>query len=198
MAAKILIVEDKLSALKFAQHALEAKGYEVITSCNGLEGLEKAQKEDIELLVLDIMLPGIDGFELCHRIRAKTSKAKLPVLMLTAKPLSSDRETGFKLGANEYLVKPVEPSELLATVERLLAAKGDVPGESARTIAFVGSNHGVGTSTVATNIAVATVQMDKSVILVDLCPDGGGVMGYGVVIDYRCWGRRKREAPIIG
>jgi DNA-binding response OmpR family regulator len=180
MAAKILLVEDKLSALKFAQHALEAKGYEVVTACNGLEGLEKAQKEDIDLLILDIMLPGIDGFELCHRLRAKESKAKLPVLMLTAKPLSSDREAGLKVGANEYLTKPVEPSELLASIERLLAAKGDIDGEIAKTIAFVGTDREVGTSTVAANVAVAMAQMERSVILVDLCPDGGVSQALGL------------------
>ena len=125
------------------------------------------------------MLPGMDGFELCHRLRAAASKAELPVLMLSAKPLSSDRETGFAVGANEYLTKPVEPSELLAGVERLLAAKGGAHAGRAKTIAFVGSNRGVGTSTVAANIAVAMVQMDKPVILADLCPDGGvsGILG---------------------
>lgn len=175
MAAKILIIEDKLSALRFAQHALEQKGYEVVTACNGLEGLRKAQEEDIALLILDIMLPGIDGFELCHRLRSTASKAKLPVLMLTAKPLASDRDTGFKVGANEYLTKPAEPSELLASVERLLATRGAVHVERARTIAFVGSNRGVGTSTVAVNVAVTMAQKDNSVILVDLCPYAGGV-----------------------
>lgn len=175
MAAKILIIEDKFSALRFAQHALEQKGYEVVTASNGLEGLRKAQEEDIALLVLDIMLPGVDGFDLCHRLRATASKTKLPVLMLTAKPLASDRETGFKMGANEYLIKPVEPSELLASVERLLATEDVVYAGRAKAVAFVGSNREVGTSTVAVNVAVTMAQEDKSVILVDLCPYAGGV-----------------------
>ncbi len=134
MPAKILIIEDDPSALRFAQYALEQEGYQVLTAANGLEGLRKAQEEEPDLIILDIMLPGMDGFQLCRRLRAAEATAKLPILMLSAKARESDRDTGLKLGAHEYLTKPASPAQLVAGVTRLLAQRGVVPSREGRHI----------------------------------------------------------------
>jgi len=102
---------------------LGKEGYDVLTALNGLAGLRKAKEENPDLLILDVMLPGIDGFEVCHRLRAESQTAQLPILMLSAKGQEADRSTGFEVGANEYLTKPVERSVLLSKIEALLAAK---------------------------------------------------------------------------
>lgn len=123
MTARILIIEDDPSALRFAQYTLEQEGYHVLTAANGLEGLRKVREEEPDLIVLDIMLPGMDGFQLCRRLRATESAAKLPILMLTAKARGGDRDTGIRLGADQYLAKPASPDQIVASVATLLARK---------------------------------------------------------------------------
>ena len=121
MNKKILVVEDDPIALRFARYTLQQEGYQVITAPNGLEGLSKAQTQNPDLIIMDIMLPGVDGFELCHRLRAATGTARIPILMLTAKAQESDRQTGLQVGADDYLIKPVHPSEIVSRVNALLA-----------------------------------------------------------------------------
>lgn len=123
MAKKILLVEDDPSVLRAISFILEKEGYQVLTAVNGLEGLRKVKEEKPDLLILDVMLPGLDGFEVCHRLRAETQTAQLPILMLSAKGQAADKAMGLQVGANEYLTKPVERSVLLSTIETLLAAK---------------------------------------------------------------------------
>jgi len=123
MAKRILLIEDDPSVLRAISYMLEKEGYDVLTAMNGLVGLRKAKEENPDLLVLDVMLPGIDGFEVCHRLRAESQTAQLPILMLSAKGQEADRSTGLEVGANEYLTKPVERSVLLSKIEALLAAK---------------------------------------------------------------------------
>jgi len=121
MDKKILVIEDDPIALRFARYTLQQEGYQVITAPNGLEGLSKAKAEYPDLIILDIMLPGVDGFELCHRLRVATQTAQIPILMLTAKAQESDRQTGLRVGADDYLIKPVHPSEIVNRVNALIA-----------------------------------------------------------------------------
>jgi DNA-binding response OmpR family regulator len=123
MAKRILLIEDDPSVLRAISYMLEKEGYDVLTAMNGLVGLRKAKEENPDLLILDVMLPGIDGFEVCHRLRAESQTAQLPILMLSAKGQAADRSTGLQVGADEYLTKPVERSVLLSKIEALLAAK---------------------------------------------------------------------------
>ena len=85
-----------------------------------MEGWKKIRQETPDLVVLDVMLPGMDGFEICRRLRAKEETAKVPVLMLSAKAREADRDTGLKRGANDYLTKPASPDELASRVAQLL------------------------------------------------------------------------------
>jgi DNA-binding response OmpR family regulator len=123
MAKRILLIEDDPSVLRAISYMLEKEGYDVLTAMNGLVGLRKAKEENPDLLVLDVMLPGIDGFEVCHRLRAESQTAQLPILMLSAKGQAADKATGLQVGADEYLTKPVERSVLLSKIEALLVAK---------------------------------------------------------------------------
>ena len=123
MNKKILVIEDDPSSLRLTQYILKNKGYEVLTAPNGLEGLRKAQSENPDLVILDVMLPGIDGFEICSHLRADPQTARLPILMLSAKARAADKAVGLKAGADDYLSKPVAPSEILSKVENLLARK---------------------------------------------------------------------------
>ena len=130
MTTKILVSEDDPSALKFTAYALEQAGYQVLTAANGVEGLKMAQEEEPDLLILDVLLPGMDGFELCHRLKNESSTAKLAILMLSVKGRESDRDMGIQVGADEYLTKPTSPSELVASVAKLLERKGAAPMEA--------------------------------------------------------------------
>lgn len=120
MGKKILLVEDDLTSRKLMELILSKEGYQVITASNGLEGLRKSRLELPDLLVLDVMLPGLDGFEICYRLRGDQDTAKLPILMLSAKGQESDRNSALQVGANAFLPKPVDRLVLLDKVKELL------------------------------------------------------------------------------
>ncbi|MGD1118683.1 MAG: response regulator [Dehalococcoidales bacterium] len=123
MAKKILVIEDDPATSRLVDYSLRHAGYEVITSSNGLEGIRKARTESPDIVILDVMLPGLDGFEICHRLRAEKDTAKLPILMFSAKAQEIDKETGIKVGADDYLTKPSPPSEIVSRVQKLLVKK---------------------------------------------------------------------------
>ena len=117
---KILVIEDNPSALRLTVYTLEKKGCQVITASDGLGGLRKARDEHPDLIILDIMLPGLDGYEVCRQLRQKPETATLPILLLSAKAHQDDKDIGLRVGANDYLTKPVDPSTIVAKVETLL------------------------------------------------------------------------------
>jgi two-component system response regulator MprA len=117
MKARILIIEDDEAILAFLKRGLTYDGYEVETAEDGQKGLAIARGNMPDLVILDIMLPGIDGIEVCRRLRAA---GKVPILMLTAKDSVSDRVVGLDAGADDYLVKPFNLDELLARIRALL------------------------------------------------------------------------------
>lgn len=120
---RILIVEDDPGVLRATSYILEKEGYEVLSAQNGLEGLKKARDSNPDLLLLDVMLPGVDGFEICHSLRGEPETASLPILMFSAKGQESDKATGLKVGADEYITKPVDREVLLSKVAAWLSAK---------------------------------------------------------------------------
>lgn len=114
---KILVIEDERKVAKFIKSGLEESGYEVKTAYDGQLGERMALSNDFGLIILDVIIPGIDGFELCKRIRL--AKPGLPILMLTALGTTSDKITGLDAGADDYLLKPFEFQELLARIRAL-------------------------------------------------------------------------------
>jgi DNA-binding response OmpR family regulator len=113
----ILVVEDDLTLLETLEYNLAAEGYICHTAADGLTALELAREEEPDLIVLDIMLPGIDGFEVCRILRQETA---VPILMLTARVDEVDRVVGLEMGADDYLIKPFSMREFLARVKALL------------------------------------------------------------------------------
>jgi len=117
MGSRILVVDDDRKIGSLLRRALAAEGYTVEVAANGVEGLQAAQDRPPELVILDVMMPGLDGIEVCRRLRANSS---LPILMLTAKDEVRDRVIGLDAGADDYLVKPFDLEELLARVRAQL------------------------------------------------------------------------------
>jgi PAS domain S-box-containing protein len=118
---KILVIEDDPVTANFLKYTLEPEGYDISTVQNGLEGLEKARTETPDLIILDIMLPDIDGFEICHRLRAEPNTASLSILVFSAKAHEIDKTTGLRVGADDYISKPAKPEEIIQSVKNLLA-----------------------------------------------------------------------------
>jgi len=114
----ILLVEDDESILFGLQDILEGEGYQISTAANGIDGLKLAVEKPIDLLVLDIMLPGMNGLEICKKI--KKEKRMLPIVMLTAKSSEMDKISGLDYGADDYITKPFSLSELLARIRAIL------------------------------------------------------------------------------
>ena len=125
MSPKILIVEDEEQIASFLRRGLSYEGYEVETAADGASALAKARDARPDLVVLDLMLPGMDGLEVCRRLR--TAHSSLPILILTARDSVSDRVQGLDAGSDDYMVKPFALAELLARVRALLRRAG--PGE---------------------------------------------------------------------
>ncbi len=123
MGKKILVIEDDAIALRLIEYTLRKEGYEVLLAKDGREGISKARSEEPDLIILDIMLPGIDGFEVCYRLRSEPQTAHLPILMLSGKAQEIDKATGLKVGADDYVTKPVAPRELVIRVKAVLEKK---------------------------------------------------------------------------
>ena len=122
MAEKILIIDDDLDTLRLVGLMLQRQGYQISAATNGQQGLEKAIEEKPNLILLDIMMPDMDGYEVTRRrLRKNPATVKIPILMFTAKTQLDDKVLGFEVGADDYLTKPTHPSELQSHVKALLA-----------------------------------------------------------------------------
>ncbi|QHE78152.1 response regulator [Hydrogenophaga sp. PBL-H3] len=131
MTSQLLMIEDDARLAKMVAEYLGQSGFEVTHAADGEAGLEQLQLVLPELVILDLMMPGIDGLEVCRRIRAlQGDVARVPVLMLTAKGDPMDRIIGLELGADDYLPKPFEPRELLARVRAVLRRRGETGSAS--------------------------------------------------------------------
>jgi len=120
MNKKILVIEDDPAGLRLIRCTLEWEGYQVLVATNGLAGIREAQNEKPDLIVLDVMLPGIDGFEICHRLRTEPETGQLPILMVSAKAQEIDKATGLKVGADDYITKPWHRLELVSKIATML------------------------------------------------------------------------------
>jgi pilus assembly protein CpaE len=186
MADKILIIDDDLDTLRLVGLMLQRQGYQISAATNGSQGLAKAFEERPDLILLDVMMPDMDGYEVTRRLRKNPATLATPILMFTAKTQLDDKVTGFEVGADDYLTKPTHPTELLAHVKALLARAGQkdtkvTPAPSEQhgyLIGVLASRGGLGVSSLAANLAASLftrTQMD--VILAELTP-GQGTLGY--------------------
>jgi len=190
MAEKILIVDDDIDTLKLVGLMLQKQGYQIIAANNGAQGLAQAETENPDLILLDVMMPEMDGFEVTKRLRANPLTANTPILMFTAKTQLDDKVTGFEAGADDYLTKPTHPSELIAHVKALLArsTKGKIgtaplPTEKRSfTIGVLAARGGLGVTTTAVNLATAIrLTTNTEVVMAELRPGMGSLgpdLGY--------------------
>src|SRR5579871_5905895 len=132
MSQKILVIEDEEGIIHLLNLYLKDAGYDVVVARDGADGMALHARERPDLVILDIMLPAIDGFEVCRRIRAWS---KTPILMLTARIGEDDRVNGFELGADDYLVKPFSPRELVSRVRAILRRTGAQENAEVRKLA---------------------------------------------------------------
>src|SRR5215472_9442984 len=123
MTARVLVVDDILSNVKLLEAKLSAEYFEVITAPNGEQALTRVSEDLPDIVLLDVMMPGMDGFEVCRRIKANAKTAHIPVVMVTALDQPSDRVTGLDAGADDFLTKPVEDTSLFARVRSLVRLK---------------------------------------------------------------------------
>jgi DNA-binding response OmpR family regulator len=177
MAEKILIVDDDVDSLKLIGLMLKRNGYEVLAADAGAKGLTKAEAEVPDLIILDVMMPDMNGLEVCRRLRANPVTAEIPIIMFTAKTMIDDKVKGFEAGADDYLTKPTHPAELASRVKSVLQRKGTKPAapkavsqapKRGMFMGVLGVKGGVGTTTVALNLAAALLKAGEQVILADL------------------------------
>ena len=129
--AKILVIDDDLAINELIKVNLELHGYEVVQAYNGIEGFAKAKQEVPALIILDVMMPEVDGFTVAQRVRQNSETSEIPILMLTALSELNDKVNGFNIGVDDYLTKPFEIEELLVRVRALLKRTHQIPESSA-------------------------------------------------------------------
>ncbi len=179
MANKVLIIDDDVDTLKLVGLMLERQGYEISVASNGTIGLAKAAEDKPELILLDVMMPDLDGYEVTKRLRSNPALAHIPIIMFTAKTMVDDKVAGFEAGVDDYLTKPTHPAELTAHVKAVLARSAQAvaaPEANAQIIGFLGSRSGIGTTTLALNSGVAILDDGYDVIIAEINP-GHGSMG---------------------
>jgi pilus assembly protein CpaE len=186
MAEKILIIDDDVDTLRLVGLMLQRQGYEISAASNGALGLAKALEERPDLILLDVMMPDMDGYEVTRRLRKNPVTVAIPIMMFTAKTQLDDKVTGFEVGADDYLTKPTHPAELQAHVKALLARTvHKEPSEIVTAshehhgyvIGVLSARGGLGVSSLAANLAAGLFTRTQSdVILAELTP-GQGTLG---------------------
>ncbi len=121
---KVLVVDDEPDVLALLTLMLKSQGYNVITAVDGQEALEKARKEAPDLILLDVMLPKMDGYKVARMLKFDENFSHIPIILLTAKIQEKDRQTGLEMGANDYMTKPFDTALLLSKVKETLSKKG--------------------------------------------------------------------------
>ena len=135
MKPKILVVDDEPDAVELIEFNLKAAGYDVVTATDGEEALKRARSVMPQLIILDLMLPEVDGLEVCKILRRDPRTAGVPIIMVTAKAAEIDRVLGLELGADDYVTKPFSPRELVLRIRKLLQRR-EGAGEKRETLRF--------------------------------------------------------------
>lgn len=187
MPEKILIIDDDVDTLKLVGLIVQRQGYEVQVASSGPQALAMLQSDAPDLVLLDIMMPEMDGYEVARKMREDPRTAEIPIIMFTAKSQLDDKVAGFEAGADDYLTKPTQPRELLAHIKAVLAraSKSRLPVTPSQSLAaergymvgVLGAKGGLGVSTIAINLGIAIREDNKKdVIVADFRP-GMGTIG---------------------
>lgn len=181
MAAKLLIVDDDMDTLRLVGLMLERQGYEIIAASGGRQGLILAKSERPDLILLDVMMPDIDGFEVTQQLREDEVTADIPIIIFTAKNQLEDKLSGFDFGADDYLTKPTQPRELFAHIKAVLSRASRTRDlapikERGKIIAILAAKGGLGVTTLTVNLGIALRQStNKEVIIAEFIPGQGTI-----------------------
>lgn len=183
MAEKILIIDDDAETLRLISLMLQRQGYQTLTANNGDEGVALANHELPDLIILDIMMPEVNGYTVAKHLRVEPATTEIPILMFTAKSQVDDKVAGFEAGADDYLTKPVHPVELVAHIKALLTRRLSrqpekvLQSKQGFTIGVIGAKGGLGVSSTVLNLGIALGEKSGlEVICVELLP-GRGIWG---------------------
>ncbi|CAG0934134.1 Alkaline phosphatase synthesis transcriptional regulatory protein PhoP [Thermoflexales bacterium] len=180
MTQTILVVDDDLDTLTLIGLTLQRRGFTVLKAQSGPEALEKLHADLPDLLIVDVMMPHMDGYEVCRTVKSDSRTAHLPVVMLTAKAQTASQLEGFRAGAIDYITKPVHPQDLVAriasVIERAQTAQAD---DGPSIIAVAGAKGGVGATTLAVNLAAALAAQHRT-LLIDLEASGTDAIHLGL------------------
>ncbi len=185
---RILIADDDVDALRLVGLMLERKGYQILAAASGQQALQKAIEANPDIIILDVMMPDMDGYQVAAQLRKHPATEYIPILMFTAKAAVNDKIAGFQAGADDYLTKPVHPRELITRIEALLQRRNTSSNTEAHKqghiVAFLPTKGGLGTTTLTVNTAVEIKNMhkDKKVALVEL-QEGSGTIGLQLGLD---------------
>lgn len=182
MPKKILVVDDDLATLQLVGLMLERQGYEVLAANKGIQALTMAQSETPDLILLDLMIPDIDGYEIARRLRGDPKTTDVPIIMFTAKTQTDDKLLGFEVGADDYLTKPAQPLELIAHIKAVLTrtSKSQLTTpiiESGSLIGVLAARGGLGVSTLALNLGIAIKEKSQKEVIVAEFRPGQGSLG---------------------
>ncbi len=191
MPEKILVVDDDLDTLRLVGLMLQRQGYQIIAATNGTQAITIAQAEKPDLVLLDVMMPDVDGYEVTRRLRSNPVTTHIPIIMFTAKTMVDDKVLGFESGVDDYLTKPTQPRELFAHVKAVLARGAKKtqtshpptpPHERGTVIGVMAAKGGLGVSTLAVNLGVSLQQRThQHIIVAEFRPGEGSIaldLGY--------------------
>jgi CheY-like chemotaxis protein len=192
MAEVLLIVDDDVDTLRLVGLMLQRQGYTILTANNGQQAINMVVEEQPDLILLDVMMPGMDGYEVTRHLRGDPNTADIPIIMFTAKTQLDDKVTGFEAGADDYLTKPTQPRELFAHVKAVLARSMKsrkttktpaIEGvEQGKVIGVLAAKGGLGVSTMVTNLGIALYKKtQQSTIVAEFRPGQGNIglnLGY--------------------
>jgi two-component system phosphate regulon response regulator PhoB len=182
----ILIIEDEKDIVDLIEYHLKQSGFPVMKALDGPSGLERARGEHPSLIILDLMLPGMDGKDICRALKSNPLTQSIPVLMLTAKAEEMDRVIGFELGADDYVTKPFSPRELVLRVKAILRRK-EVPQEGEKTIRIGDLTIDIDRHRVTTQGTPIRLTSTEFKLLVELASKKGRVQTRERLLD-KVWG----------
>lgn len=188
MSEKILIVDDDVDTLRLVGLMLQRQGYQIVAANNGHQAIVMAQSENPDLILLDIMMPDMDGHEVTRRLRENPSTSAIPIIMFTAKNQIDDKVLGFEVGIDDYLTKPTQPRELFAHIRAVLSRGKKVtpiftasPSLKDRgyVIGVLAAKGGLGVSTLALNLGICLrMRTEKEIIVAEFRPGEGDMALY--------------------
>ena len=183
MNERILIVDDDPDALTLIGLTLERRGYTVLRASGGTEALMMVEAERPHLVLLDLMMPHMDGYEVCRRIKSDPHMSSIPIVMLTAKAQMASQVEGYRVGADDYVTKPVHPDDLASHIRTVLerARERSAQRSGGRAVGVIGVKGGVGTTTIAVNLA-STFAESRHTAIADFGTGGAVAIHLGLSV----------------